>query len=71
MKEEAAGNAITNSNETENPTNVISKQKIVINKDAVRKKKKIEVVSGQNTNASHNIVNDSENSIVSSEKNLF
>lgn len=36
----------------------------MINKDAVRKKKKIEVVHGQSTNASHN-ANDSENSIVS------
>ena len=70
VKEGPAGSVAANSNEPDNATNVISKQKIVINKDAVKKKKKIEVMSGQNTNASHNIVNDSENSIVSN-RNIF
>ena len=54
--------------ETVDSINKVSKQKIVLNKDGVKKKaKKLEVVQRQSTGTSHNI-NDSENSLVSDPK---
>ena len=59
----------SNSNETDNAGNVVvSRQKIVINKDAARKKKKIEVVHGGAS--AMNQGNEDENSMVSNRQYL-